>query len=176
LKREQAWQQGRACGANSLYFMLRLNGKKVGLDELRRSLAPTERGNSLKDLRDAALARGLRTEVVQTDPDGFRGLTPPFIVHLSQQFSDYGHICLVLGKKDGYIHMIDGTRMIVLRKKEADFFKMWSGYALIAEETAMETCLRALLIIQALVLALFLGRSLVAGRGARLEMVGGRAR
>ncbi len=172
MQRSQDWQLGASCGANALFLMLRLydKDKSVELSDLRRTLAPGERGNSLAELSRHAKAFGLPTEVVRANRDGFRSLRVPFLVHLRS--GDRGHMCMIVDQGGGYIHMIDGTTLAPHRTSEADFFKLWSGYAMVVRESAAEHALRWALFLQSLALVFFVCRPVFSSRAVKVQAEG----
>lgn len=142
---ERVWQAGPNCGANALFFMLRLNGRPVNHQELVKHLAPPKQGSSLEELQQAAQQWGLETKVLRTTPDGIERLDRPFLAHLSLPPNDAGHYLLVLGASGNSFQVIDGTNGSLVQLRRGTFYRHWSGYVLVTGTDWVGPLLRLIL-------------------------------
>lgn len=133
LRREKIWQAGPACGPNSLYFYLRLNGIGVDHRELLRDLAPTERGCSLEALRTASASRGLAARVVKTTPEGLAAFNPPYVVHFDLP-GELDHFATVINMGRNEATLVDGSEGAIVYMSRVEFNEQWSGYLLVRDD------------------------------------------
>lgn len=164
---ERGWQAGPNCGANALFFMLRLNGRPVNRQELIKHLAPPKQGSSLEELQQAARQWGLETKVLRTAPDGVERLDRPFIAHLSLPPNDAGHYLLVLGASGNSFQVIDGTNGSLVELRRGTFYRHWSGYVLVTGTDWVGPLLRLILFVLAAVFLVLTGLALYLHRRGR---------
>lgn len=144
LRFEQVWQSGPMCGPNALFFLLRLNGKAVTFDELRKHLSPPPEGSSLEELRDAAGRWGLEARVLDVKSDALKHVTKPFIAHFRVPPHGNGHYVLVLNMTDTDVETIDGTEGRVVQVHRETFHRYWSGFVIATGTDRSTRVLRAL--------------------------------
>jgi hypothetical protein len=76
------WRERGDCAVNSLYMLLKIEGKKVKLEELKKIVPiDSEQGSSFNALQQAAHQFGLETEIRFVKPDELPRLTGPYIIH-----------------------------------------------------------------------------------------------
>jgi hypothetical protein len=81
LRFEQAWQGGSRCGPVALYFLLKLHGLNVSLEQMIEAVPVSAEGASLAQLQTVAERFGLRTQAVKFTPEDMPKLPTPYIVH-----------------------------------------------------------------------------------------------
>jgi hypothetical protein len=157
LCKEQKWQEGRACGCNTLYCLLQIHGCPVVWEDLLAYLVPPELGNSMEELRRAAAHWGLHTRVMKTDRRGIHELTLPFIAHLETPGA-LDHYVLVIGVDEASVRVIDGTTTLVQSLPFDVFCREWTGYALTTGPDRLTKCFSMILVAELLFLAWFLSK------------------
>ena len=133
LKHTRAWQDGRHCGMNALFFFLRLNGKPVPYEELvKEADVDPRKGVNLQMLLELAQKHGVDAEVVQTTPEILETMTEPVILH-HEYAVDRGHFEVYLGidhNEPSRYWAVNTTRCEVKRPTMAWLGRTWSGYLL----------------------------------------------
>ena len=122
------------CGFISLLSLLRLEGFPTSLQRLEHELpAPQPNGHSMKDLRDAAHARGLKLTGVSLTKD-LRAVDRPMIIFLNR--GKHGHFVVIrpVGHSGKLVQVIDSNREPeVLDKTDLVARRDWTGLALIPD-------------------------------------------
>ncbi len=158
------------CGANSLFFFLRLNGVDVTRVACLRDVPSTGRGASLDDLAQAAGRHGLKVKPLQVSMAGLDHIEFPVLAHLREdQATDTGHYIVLTDRRtiDGKtsISGIDGTTLRLTTMSAEYFAERFSGYCLVRENAVgwsayAEPWLLAALWVEGGLLALLIGRPL----------------
>ncbi|AGA29771.1 cysteine peptidase family C39 domain-containing protein [Singulisphaera acidiphila] len=136
-RKESKWQVGPYCGPSSLYVFFQLLDKGVSLDRIAELCKVTDEGCSLEDLRRAALALGVKTQMVRGTSEELAKLTMPLIIHSSVGLDDSegsGHFFVLCGKDNAYggkYLLIDPSSGQMVYRDTIDG-RNWSGYALMA--------------------------------------------
>jgi ABC-type bacteriocin/lantibiotic exporter with double-glycine peptidase domain len=120
------------CGTLSLYHLLRLEGRAVGLERLRSLLGemPTD-GYSFRELRDAANRCGLALDAVVL-PKARSAIRGPMLVFLKG--SSEGHFVVMrpVGHTGKLVQLIDGDlKPSVLDADQLFNAPAWKGLALV---------------------------------------------
>lgn len=124
----EAWQVAPACGPNALYFMLRINGFNVNYEKLLAGLSPPEKGNSLEELKQAAIKWGMKADAYRLTKSDLSTIRTPFIAHL--EYEGILHYVVVVGQDKESVkiwNLEEGKEDVVAIQK---FNRMWSGYVL----------------------------------------------
>jgi hypothetical protein len=132
------WRAERACGANSLYIVLRLAGKHPAYEELSQMLVK-DKAPTLDELRRAARYWGVDLALARLTREELRRAPLPLIAHFEGVGSDGrfgGHFVVVVETNDSEVNFIDGTHGGALSKSWHDFGRLWSGYVAYAEPHA----------------------------------------
>lgn len=120
------------CGAKSLSILLRLEGRPTDLSRLEDGLpAPTPRGYSMRELREAARACGLRLLGVRL-PRGDRAPDRPAIVFLKR--GPHGHYVVIrpVGHTGKLVQVLDPNREPeVMDASRLYASPEWTGLALV---------------------------------------------
>jgi ABC-type bacteriocin/lantibiotic exporter with double-glycine peptidase domain len=120
------------CGTIALHTLLALDGRATPIDTLRTRLpAPSSRGHSMAELRDAARSFGLTLTGVKLSRSG-RAPDRPALVFLKRD--DHGHFLVVrpVGHSGKLIQIIDSTGDPIVRDA-VDLYAspQWTGLALV---------------------------------------------
>jgi len=124
------WRSERACGLNSLYFLLTLTGHKADYLQLQQSLLK-ERLVSLEDMRNTAKSHGMPVRIVTMSPSELRSLTVPVVAHFETvevSGKAGGHFVVVFDTDDEGVHYVDGTTAETFHVSWRKFERSWSGY------------------------------------------------
>jgi hypothetical protein len=125
------WRSERACGLNSLYFLLRCSGVEPDYIAMQGGLL-TEEMSSLFDLKAKARDYGMALEVVRLVPEGLRSAPRPIIAHMEIAGvggQAGGHFVVVTHTDDESVSYVDGSTAQSHTVTWRDFNKEWSGYA-----------------------------------------------
>ena len=167
LQLEQSWQQPNACGADALYYFLRLHHITVDRSSLIAKLAPPPNGNSLEELRRAAKDFGIEARAIKAQRSEFAKLDFPAIVHLQGE-GTLDHFVVVLGvEKPNTVHVIDGTNADLAVQHLSEFMRQWTGYALVARSDRKDQLSLAAILIEGVCLFAVAGRLLLSSRVPR---------
>lgn len=131
------WRERGDCGPLSLFVLLKLQGKRVTVDDVKRltPLSP-EQGCSLADLHRASNKLGMGTEVRFVNPRDLGTVPRPFIVHgVSSIKQNLGHFAVVVDHdaKKGQYALIDPVFERCAWYPEASLLSGYSGYVLVPE-------------------------------------------
>lgn len=121
-----------SCGVKALYALLRSEGFRPRVTGVARTL-PAERpdGYSMKELRDAASALGLRLDGVLLEKTG-AALDAPMLVFLRR--GTHGHYAVVrpVGHTGKLVQVVDGDETPeVMDKTDLLLSDEWTGIALV---------------------------------------------
>lgn len=137
LRFERGWQTGEKCGPVALYFLLRLKGQNVTMDQVVKSVRLGEGGATLADLQQAATDFGLPTRAVKFTPEDMPNLPTPYIVHynLTGDNSSKGNHFDVIYKTFGSdaCNFLDTTNCVIRSGEYGLIAGRVSGYALVPE-------------------------------------------
>src|ERR1700722_4919154 len=97
-RREPSWREPGDCGPVALYLLMRLSGRDVSLDEVKRAVPwDSKRGCSLADLVRGAQRLGYAAEVRFVSPEKLQQLRYPVIAHgYGTLESGTGHFTLIV--------------------------------------------------------------------------------
>ncbi|MDR0608501.1 MAG: hypothetical protein LBG58_00135 [Planctomycetaceae bacterium] len=129
------WRERGDCAINSLFILLKMEGKNVKLEDLKASVKiDPEYGSSLNVLKETASQYGLDVEIRFVKPDDLSCLTCPYIIHgITSIEKNIGH-CLVIidyDKTHKNFTIIDPILGKYERKHENVVKQGFSGYILI---------------------------------------------
>ncbi len=125
-----AWRSQRACGLNSVYFMLHYCGAVVDYDELARHLLGKSPA-SLLDLKQAAAEHGITLHLAKATPASIQDCQMPAIAHLDVvgvSGEAGGHYVVITRAVGHGVRYIDGTTLETKEANWAEFQKDWSGF------------------------------------------------
>ena len=145
------------CGPQSLYLLLRLEGRPTELNKIVALLPPGERrGTSLLKLREAARALGLTLTGVKLGPTELN-LDRPALVYLNRSPHDHFVVVREIGHTGKLIQVLDPNRPPeVWDKARLLASSEWSGFALIPSRPNIR--LATVLACLFVVLAVCIGR------------------
>ncbi len=119
------------CGTLALFTLLQLEGRPTSLRRLESILpAPNPRGYSMKELQDAARARGLNLVGALLKKDS-KAIDRPMIMYLKQ--GEHGHFIVVrpVGPSGSLVQILDpNLRPDVIDKSDLFAAREWSGLTL----------------------------------------------
>lgn len=124
-----------ACGPNTLFMLLQLQGRPVTYQQVVRELGSDDKMTSMLELREAAARLGLSTRIRRCPLQNLDSCTVPSIAHTQGDYRQRpdipsGHYWLVLKVDEVFIHYIDGTYGEVMRVPRSKLSKSWNGYVL----------------------------------------------
>ena len=123
------------CGSSALKTLLILKGIEFSDDEIDTLINLADSGASMEEIKDAAEAKGLQTHGVKISIDLLKDVTMPIIVLTY----DPDHYLIVTGITEEGINIIDPENgNVSYCMPEAEFEKIWKGYALIFGEITSE--------------------------------------
>lgn len=139
LRFDRPFQQGKRCGPNGVFVMLRLRGIKANYDEVVAKAPLTDRGSDLESLRRLALEYGLPTEVRRLTVEELATVTKPVLVHIETPAAGTGRDAeasghfLVITKvmPDGEHRGIDTTNALFTSWTPQFFARNATGYCLV---------------------------------------------
>lgn len=120
------------CGSRALYCLLALEGKPTSPEQIRLSLPPLpERGHSMKELRDAGRAFGLRLVGTRLSGSSWR-IDRPMIVFLSREGHGHFIVARPVGHTGHLVQVIDPSGPTTVLDATALFDRLdWTGLALV---------------------------------------------
>lgn len=125
------------CGVNTLFVAMHALNEECGvsIDSLRETLVPDAAGNSLEQLRAAAVERGFHAVAVQTSVEALRLRNRPYccIAHLR---SGIGHFVLLTDVGEDTVAIADPPRLQEVPLQT--FLTEWSGNALLIAPEALQ--------------------------------------
>lgn len=128
-RRRSAQQQSRldSCGAKSLAFVLKNQGRSLTEDELAAAFSPHERALriSLGTLREAARRLGIEVTAGKLSVDALAATQLPVIALVKPE-----HFVVIRAMADGFAEIHDPDRGDVRMTHEA-LKRMWSGWVLL---------------------------------------------
>jgi ABC-type bacteriocin/lantibiotic exporter with double-glycine peptidase domain len=131
------WIEKRfACGPNSLYLFLRLQGRPVSAEAVWKEVPLGAQGASLLDLKEASARLGVPSAVYRGSWEELARCPKPAIafLRLDMNGTEVGHYVVVLsvdGQKN--VDFIDGTDGLLYRNRSGFFHKKWTGHFLTPE-------------------------------------------
>ncbi len=129
------WRDPADCGPNALYVLMKLEGRNVTLEEVKK-LVPLdpEKGCSMDALIRASEQLGFPVEARFVKPGELSKLPRPFIFHgITSQEKKLGHFVVAVdfdAKKKNYA-LIDPIRETYGWNPEGSVFYGYSGYVLV---------------------------------------------
>ena len=124
------------CGANCMYFLLKLHGIDVSLEQMADEIPVVGQGASLLDLKNAAENNGIPLEVLEVTPDELARLELPLIALMGTDPEKTPGHYIVLSKVTGEGVMgIDGTTNGRISLTATAFNKEFSGFVLANQRT-----------------------------------------
>jgi hypothetical protein len=130
--RHELWQTAPSCGANSLYFMLRLLGADLAMDEMRRRVAITGKGANLAELKTAGNEIGYDLEVRRVTLNELVDVALPSIALLgAHEKGEMGHFVMLYHVNPGGESLaIDGTTGHQIAISKSAMSQEFSGFVL----------------------------------------------
>jgi Peptidase C39 family len=177
--RGQAGPATYDCGVSALYALLRVEGRPTDLREVVSRLPqPDSVGHSMRDLRDASRACGLRLNGIRLDKNG-DAIDRPMLVFLKR--GSHGHFVVIrpVGHTGKLVQVIDSVQgSEVMDKSDLIDSRDWTGLALVPARLGWTSAVASgLAVVTGLSIALGLVRRLLTRRaGGRPETVAIRAR
>jgi hypothetical protein len=129
-----AWRKASRDGANCLYLMLSLSGRKVDYADVTAAIEASGRGSNLAGLRDAARRLGLETSVYQWGPGTLARAPGPVIAYMDTYQGEDGYFSLVFQATDVNCSLVNGANVTFQDLRAEDFRQVWSGYVLAPTE------------------------------------------
>ncbi len=130
------------CGPNSLYMLLKLQGRPVTFPQVAQELGSDNKLTSLLELHKTAARFGLSTRIRRCPLEDLDRCTTPFIAHTRTGYfladAQIGHYLLVLKVDGDVVQVVDGTTGVVFRTRRSRIASSnrWTGYVL--EPTAVQ--------------------------------------
>jgi len=128
------WRKASHDGANCLYLMLSLSGRKVDYADVKAAIEANERGNNLAGLREAARRLGLETSVYQWGPGTLARAPGPMIAYMDSYQGEDGYFTLVFQATNVNYSLVNGAHVTLQDLRAEDFRQVWSGYVLARTE------------------------------------------
>ncbi|MDR1480600.1 MAG: hypothetical protein LBJ00_16850 [Planctomycetaceae bacterium] len=129
------WRERGDCAVNSLFMLLKIEGKNVRLEDLKNSIEiDPDYGSSFNALKDVAMLYGLELEIRFVKPNDLSRLKGPYIIHgTTSHEKNIGHCLVVIGydKSLRNFTIIDPILGKYESKREAVVKQGFSGYVLI---------------------------------------------
>lgn len=123
------------CGSSALKTLLILKGIEFSDSEIDTLINLADSGASLMEIKHAAEANGLQTHGVKISVDLLKDLTMPIIVLTH----DPNHYLIVTGISEEGINITDAENgNVSYCMPEAEFEKIWEGYALLFSDVPSE--------------------------------------
>jgi ABC-type bacteriocin/lantibiotic exporter with double-glycine peptidase domain len=121
------------CGQNAAYVMLKLLGHDVDYASVGLQLPDVKEGVSLKELRRALLALGLKATVVQISPTDLPDTPLPCIVWLRPGYlhGDLGHYVVITGASEEGVTIINAQNAERKHWPWRFLSDAWTGYAIV---------------------------------------------
>ena len=125
-----------ACGANCMYFLLKLHGIDVSLEQMADEIPVIGQGASLLDLKNAAEQNGMPVEVLEVTPDELARLELPLIALMgTDPEKTPGHFVVLSSVTEEGVMGIDGTTTGRIALTATAFNKEFSGFVLSPQRT-----------------------------------------
>lgn len=131
-----AWRTRNHEGANCLYLLLALSGRKVDYADVTAALAASEQGNTLLGLRDAARRLGLDASVYHWGPRQLARAPSPVIVYMDSYSKEGGYFVLVFESTENSCSLVNGASATLEQFGAEEFRHVWSGYVLAPTQAA----------------------------------------
>lgn len=128
-----SWRDGKRCGPNSLYVLLKLAGRKISMNHVLEVLPPHDNGVSMRELEDASQQLGMPMVTLQLGSLGdIENFQSPFIAHLSGNRE--GHFLIVLGINESkeLVTVADAISCEIQEYSVSEFRRQWSGFVLVS--------------------------------------------
>jgi ABC-type bacteriocin/lantibiotic exporter with double-glycine peptidase domain len=131
--RLELWQTAPSCGANSLYFMLRILGADLDIDDVRSRVTITGKGASLGELREVSRVLGHDLEVRRVTLNELLNVPLPAVALVgTHQLDEMGHFMVLYDISDeGHALAIDGTTGHRMLLSSDNMNQEFSGFVLI---------------------------------------------
>jgi hypothetical protein len=156
------------CGPNSLYMLLKLQGRPVTFPQVAQELGSDNMLTSLLELHKSAARLGLSTRIRRCSLEDLGRCTTPFIAHTRTGYFlgdvQIGHYLLVLKVDGDVLQVVDGTTGFVFRTRRSKIArsKLWTGYVL--EPTAVQHAWREVITLNGVGLLTLVLVTLLASR------------
>ncbi len=126
-----SWLTINKCSVNALYLYLRLHSVSVSYAVIEKNLTVSSDGCPISELSGLANRLGLESSVVKLTPKSLANYGFPIIAHIENDGIDSGHYIVVLGVRDSVVDLIDGTSGSKLPMSRVEFYKQWTGFAMV---------------------------------------------
>ncbi|MDR1383975.1 MAG: hypothetical protein LBJ67_09050, partial [Planctomycetaceae bacterium] len=129
-----------ACGYNSLYLFLKLQGVNVSMDEVKSQVNIGESGTSFYDLKTASGCLGITSQTIECSYPKLQKFSFPVIAWVSKNYSKndvskpiIGHFIVIISCIPNEVIYIDGTTGQSTKVKSTTFIEQWNGMLLVSE-------------------------------------------
>lgn len=124
------------CGANALFFFLRLNDADADVAAIKQRLPIGEHGVNLLMLKAESIYSGVPVVVAQTAPAQLSKLRMPLIARLAPDDSSQGHFVVVTGinERENLVTYIDGSNGDIVRMSLVGFGDAFAGQVIVREK------------------------------------------
>jgi len=130
----EVWRTASHDGANCLYLLLTLSGRKADYQQVTAALQESGRGENLAGLREAAHHLGLDVSVYQWGPRRLANAPGPVIAYMDSYKGEGGYFTLVFQATELNCYLIRGSSASIQELGVDDFRRAWSGYVLAPTE------------------------------------------
>lgn len=120
----------RACGNDSLAYILASKGSSANAEIVRTAPAAGEHGFTLGELAESARQNGLAPKAVRATRAQLDSFPTPFIAHYSDQ-----HFVVIACLEPDAVEVFDPRLQRETRLSLAQFTQQWSGLALLFDKT-----------------------------------------
>jgi hypothetical protein len=124
------WRTTSHEGANCLYLLLLLSGRKADYGDVTAAIHATNSENSLAGLREAAQRLGLDTTVYRWQPHELAHAPCPVIAFVDNYDGEGGYFALIFQTTDANCSLVTGPNATFVDLRAEDFRQVWSGYVL----------------------------------------------
>lgn len=130
----ESWRDGKRCGPNSLYVLLRLAGRRVSYSQVQDVITLHENGVSIDELENASRELGLALVSLRAGSiEDLECYHSPFIAHLSGNREGHFLVVLRIDEKKQLVTVADAISCEIQQFSVSEFCKQWSGFVLVQE-------------------------------------------
>lgn len=129
----EPWRNPRFGGANALFIYMRVYGKHIDYDALRKEskqLLDTNKEESMFVLKELAARHGFHLEAKKLTVDQLKASAKPILVHMDGETPEEGAFLLVLEMNANTVFLVNGTTATINSVSLEDFRRVWTGVAL----------------------------------------------
>lgn len=131
---EPGWRSEGDCGPLPLYALMRLNGRAISYDQVRRAVPyDSKTGCSMKDLALAGESLGFVSEIRFLKPSELRQLSGPFILYANGSLEHkIGHFAVVVDHDEQGFRVINTDHGTLETWPDQAVLREYGGYVLMA--------------------------------------------